>query len=246
MSFDAVKWARGKTVGGTAAKSVLVELALLANDEGFAFPGTKWLAVACECSVRTVVRSLQLLVEAGLITRERRVDVRGHRAHDGFLLALGDLLSGDRPDVPKRQSGNNNKKKESTNESRSAQSTEPRTAARPMSPRRPSRLPEAPVDSDKTSVSALTEPELFSLLESESLRGSVPRNKSQEWFFPTARVEHCRSMLRTRQHARGSGPQPVLPSDEIDQSVPVGHWRSDENDAPRPASSERNILSGEP
>jgi hypothetical protein len=205
MSFVATEWARRQTVGLMSAKAVLNELAELADAEGFAYPGTKWLAKKCECSVRTVCRALRMLIDLGFATQARRVDAKGHRVHDGYLLVLDANVSRDNEDAPRCQDDTRNKKKDSVNESRRAPSSQTKRAVG-RSPRGRSARPPSTTLPDRVNISAKNEPELFRLLEQETPTKSVPRSRSNCWGFPSSRVEYFRAELARKRLAPNNDP----------------------------------------
>lgn len=88
MSNEALTWAFRQTAPSTGAKFVLIALADQANHEHRAWPGQSKLSAMTGQGVRTVVRHLAQLEEAGLIIRERRNAGYTHRLADGFVLPV--------------------------------------------------------------------------------------------------------------------------------------------------------------
>lgn len=74
MSFEAVNWALGQTVGKASAKFVLVVMAKLAGSDMKCWPSARHLARDTEQDVKTVQTSIKRLRDAGFIedTGERR------------------------------------------------------------------------------------------------------------------------------------------------------------------------------
>ena len=72
MSIKAVSWALEQSLGDSTAKLVLIGICDRYNDDyNAAWPSIKWLAVAADCSERTVKRKIQTLTEMGLISVDR-------------------------------------------------------------------------------------------------------------------------------------------------------------------------------
>lgn len=73
MSIKAVSWALEQSLGDSTAKLVLIGICDRYNDEyKVAWPSMKWLAIAADCSERTVIRKVQKLEEMGLLSIEKR------------------------------------------------------------------------------------------------------------------------------------------------------------------------------
>jgi biotin operon repressor len=94
MSIKAVAWALEQKLGGDGiAKLVLIGMADRYNDEyGYAWPSIEWLAIAADCSQRTVMRKVQKLEEIGFVSVERRAN-KGNRYT--LNMTIGDNLSRD-------------------------------------------------------------------------------------------------------------------------------------------------------
>ena len=81
MSIKAVSWALEQSLGDSTAKLVLIGICDRYNDEyNVAWPSIKWLAIAADCSERTVKRKIQTLTEMGLISVDRSPN-RTNRYH---------------------------------------------------------------------------------------------------------------------------------------------------------------------
>jgi DNA-binding transcriptional regulator YhcF (GntR family) len=192
MSFEAIQWAKQQTVGSAIAKAVLKALADLADATGFAYPGRQWLAIQCECSPRTVSRAFELLLSLGLIRRDRRASVRGHRLNDGYVLSLSATQSRDTSASPRCQSDITHKKKDPFIDRPKRPLVE--RSVRPAV--RSSSLAKGPDLSTVEYISAYDEPELFRLLEKQR-GGSVPRSRTNCFAFPKRDVDaHRKAMAR--------------------------------------------------
>lgn len=88
MSHKAFTWAAEQRAGGPGPKAVLLVLADRADENHSCYPGQDLIAYETEQSVRTVRRQLKDLEDRGLIIRERREDVRGHRTSDRYILPV--------------------------------------------------------------------------------------------------------------------------------------------------------------
>jgi pyocin large subunit-like protein len=90
MSLSAMVWALRVRAGSTTAKAVLVALADCHNDHtGDCYPSIQRLADICECSRRTVVRALEDLESAGLLTKRGRVGADGSQTSNAYDLHIG-------------------------------------------------------------------------------------------------------------------------------------------------------------
>jgi hypothetical protein len=87
MSWQASQWAIQQAAGSSSAKAVLLVIAEAAR-EGACTLSHATIAERAEVDRRTVVRQMQQLEMRGLIRRERRADVHGHRTSDRILLRL--------------------------------------------------------------------------------------------------------------------------------------------------------------
>ena len=88
MSYKATNWAYDLPLRGSA-KAVLVALADFADEEHSCYPGQERLASMTGLSRRTVTRAVGRLEGLGLLSREHRVDSRGYRKTDRYVLNVG-------------------------------------------------------------------------------------------------------------------------------------------------------------
>lgn len=72
MSAEARTWARKQKLGSPSQKNVLAALADYANKHGYAWPSQSRLARDTDLSIRTIIRAVSALEEAGLIVVTRR------------------------------------------------------------------------------------------------------------------------------------------------------------------------------
>jgi len=79
MSVKALSWALDAIIGDKTAKLVLVSLADFCDENGECWPSQKRLAQRAECSVRSVQRALQKLVDDEFISIGRRHRDSGYR-----------------------------------------------------------------------------------------------------------------------------------------------------------------------
>ena len=80
MSVQAMAWAwQQKLTKKPPAKAVLVALANFADESGECFPGQERLMEMTELSRASVIRAVEFLQEAGLVTVERRTRANGPR-----------------------------------------------------------------------------------------------------------------------------------------------------------------------
>jgi hypothetical protein len=95
MSVKALFWALKQQTGSPTAKLVLIKLADISNDEGYAWPSQNTVAEHCELSVRTVRDNVRRLELSGLLETVPRYDADGTtRLANHYRLRL---------DVPPRQ-----------------------------------------------------------------------------------------------------------------------------------------------
>lgn len=74
-------------VDNLAAKSLLMYLAILANDDGYCFPSQKTISEECEMGTSTVKRAMKILIDKGLLQiADRYRD--GKRTSNGYFLNL--------------------------------------------------------------------------------------------------------------------------------------------------------------
>jgi hypothetical protein len=90
MSWEALYYATKKRAGKSSDKLVLLMLANLSDDDGFSFPSHAYLARVTEMSERSVQRSLDRLVEGGLITKKKRFNGAGQTSN-GYTIAMEDV-----------------------------------------------------------------------------------------------------------------------------------------------------------
>lgn len=115
MSYQALAWARSIKTGSFATKAILMAIANYADENGTCFPSQAQLADDTELSKRTIVRSMEILEEAGLLSRSRRHRSDGTRTSDLIILILSatqprdteprDSLPRDTQSKPKCHSG---------------------------------------------------------------------------------------------------------------------------------------------
>lgn len=90
MSWEALYYATKKRAGKSSDKLVLLMLANLSDDDGFSFPSHAYLARVTEMSERSVQRSLDRLVEGGLITKKKRFNEAGQTSN-GYTIVMEDV-----------------------------------------------------------------------------------------------------------------------------------------------------------
>jgi hypothetical protein len=88
MSHSATHWAWELEISGSQ-KFLLIALADMADESQSCFPSQKLLAKMTGSSPSSVARRLQLMEEAGMLTRVRRSDKDGFRTSDRFTLNIG-------------------------------------------------------------------------------------------------------------------------------------------------------------
>lgn len=86
MSLFALNWAFKLPLENTGLKFLLVALCNYADEAGYCYPSQAALASITAQNERTVRRHIKELEDMGLITREERRGVGGHRISDGFFL----------------------------------------------------------------------------------------------------------------------------------------------------------------
>lgn len=89
MSWEALYYATKKRAGKSSDKLVLLMLANLSDDDGFSFPSHAYLARVTEMSERSVQRSLDRLVEGGLLTKQKRFNEAGQTSN-GYTIVMED------------------------------------------------------------------------------------------------------------------------------------------------------------
>lgn len=88
MANDIKNWAKRQTVGDRAAKSVLLELADCANEDGYLWYAIPTIAATLEASPKTVERALCHLQEKGFIIRSDREKAGGRFTSKGTQLNI--------------------------------------------------------------------------------------------------------------------------------------------------------------
>ena len=84
-----MEWALAQNSLPAPAKSVLFVLAHRAgNASADCWPGRETIAEEAGCSPRQVTRHLQLLVDHGLVARDRRFRRNGSRTSDRYYLLI--------------------------------------------------------------------------------------------------------------------------------------------------------------
>jgi hypothetical protein len=96
VSYQAVKWALNVKTGSIARKAVLLVIAEYADKNGVnSFPDQETIAAQAETSTDSVQRHVNKMVDAGIISRERRHDPKtGHRMSDSYSLDLNRIAYG--------------------------------------------------------------------------------------------------------------------------------------------------------
>lgn len=93
MSWEAIYYATKQSVGNSTDKLVLLMIANLADENGFAFPSYKYLAKTTEMSERSVQRSIGRLVDGGFLKKEQRFNDAGQTSNGYTVLMRGDNLT---------------------------------------------------------------------------------------------------------------------------------------------------------
>ena len=87
MSIEALNWAWRQELP-PMEKLALVAIADFADGTGSCFPGQGRLVAMTGMSQATLKRSITSMEDAGLLSRERRTDKRGHRTTDRYQLHM--------------------------------------------------------------------------------------------------------------------------------------------------------------
>lgn len=73
MSIEALSWAMKQSVGDPVPKFILVIISDLYNDKfGYSFPSQEYIAERANCSIRTVQRHMDILIEGGFLAIEKK------------------------------------------------------------------------------------------------------------------------------------------------------------------------------
>ena len=93
MSFDAMSWASKKECQNSTNKLVLLMLANYSDENESSYPSYKHLAKICECSERTVKRSIDSLISLGLLKKQVRFNSDGKQTSNRFILCRDDKIN---------------------------------------------------------------------------------------------------------------------------------------------------------
>lgn len=93
MSWEAIYFATRKKAGSSTDKLVLLMLANLADENGFCFPSHAYLAQVTEMSERSVQRSIDRLVESGLLEKRKRFNGAGQTSNGYTVIMRGDNMA---------------------------------------------------------------------------------------------------------------------------------------------------------
>ena len=93
MSFDAMSWASKKECQNSTNKLVLLMLANYSDENESSYPSYKHLAKICECSERTVMRSIDSLISLGLLKKLVRFNSDGNQTSNRFILCRDDKIN---------------------------------------------------------------------------------------------------------------------------------------------------------
>lgn len=88
MSYPALRWAFSQPLPPAPPKFTLVYLAMCADSQGKAYPSRAAIAVNLRISERSVTRMLDVLEQAGLISRGVRTNERGKKRGPLYTLNL--------------------------------------------------------------------------------------------------------------------------------------------------------------
>lgn len=86
MAHEYTTWVYKQDISGAGRKFVLIALADIADENGYAFPGQKRLTRMTGQSERSVRQHLEWLVEHGYLKREQRRRKDGTRTSDAYFL----------------------------------------------------------------------------------------------------------------------------------------------------------------
>ena len=90
MSFDAMNWASKQDCQNSTNKLILLMLANYSDENDSSYPSYKHLANLCSCTERTAMRSIDSLIQMGLIKKEGRYTPDGKQTFNRFILIRGD------------------------------------------------------------------------------------------------------------------------------------------------------------
>ena len=93
MSFDAMSWASKKECQNSTNKLVLLMLANYSDENESSYPSYKHLAKICECSERTVMRSIDSIISLGLLKKQVRFNSDGKQTSNRFILCRDDKIN---------------------------------------------------------------------------------------------------------------------------------------------------------
>ena len=93
MSFYAMSWASKKECQNSTNKLVLLMLANYSDENESSYPSYKHLAKICECSERTVMRSIDSLISLGLLKKQVRFNSDGKQTSNRFILCRDDKIN---------------------------------------------------------------------------------------------------------------------------------------------------------
>ncbi len=97
MSIRALNWAFGLDLNNSTQKFILVALADSADDFGICWPSYDTIGKKCSIARRSVIRSINALVEQGLITKTKRYRKDGFNNSNAFCLNMGVDIADDHP-----------------------------------------------------------------------------------------------------------------------------------------------------
>ena len=90
MSFDAMNWASKQDCQNSTNKLILLMLANYSDENDSSYPSYKHLANLCSCTERTAMRSIDSLIQMGLVKKEGRYTPDGKQTSNRFILIRGD------------------------------------------------------------------------------------------------------------------------------------------------------------
>lgn len=93
MSWEAIYFATRQKAGSSTDKLVLLMVANLADENGFCFPSHAYLARVTEMSERSVQRSIERLVAAGLLVKKKRFNDSGQTSNGYTVVMRGDNMT---------------------------------------------------------------------------------------------------------------------------------------------------------
>ncbi len=93
MSFDAMNWASKQDCQNSTNKLILLMLANYSDENDSSYPSYKHLASLCSCTERTAMRSIDSLIQMGLVKKEGRYTQDGKQTSNRFILNRGDKIN---------------------------------------------------------------------------------------------------------------------------------------------------------